>query len=143
MDLSEDQTDGTLSMMYDKHKIDIERGLSLHSKSLKCDLNNVKWIGILVLVVTGVVPGYMLLNKRTCIFETEISPNLNQSTCTSIKQVSLTQNVYLTVCKRNKYITLDIRKFINGNASIIGIPLNLLQWTTLKHYMSRIDIEHV
>ncbi len=36
-------------------------------------------------------------------------------------------------------VIIDIRRFLNGTATIRGIPLNLKQWLTLKRITSTVD----
>ncbi len=63
----------------------------------------------------------------------------HQSACVFVKQYHLGGSTYATVCNRNGDVVVDIRRIVNGTASIIGIPLELRQWLTLKGSSKRID----
>lgn len=64
---------------------------------------------------------------------------LNQTACAFIKQFDLRESIYLTVCNRDDFIILEIRRFHNQTASILGIPLNTRQWLQLKQSIRAID----
>ncbi|KAL4221135.1 hypothetical protein ACF0H5_019394 [Mactra antiquata] len=64
---------------------------------------------------------------------------VNQTACGYIKQFDLLENIYLTVCNRDNFVLLDIRRFFNQTASIQGIGLNIHQWSQLKKLLHLID----
>ena len=136
-----DQTDSSFEMLRTLRSeiIDIENGFS--SKSLESKLHTIKLFGVLFLLAICVVPGYVLIGIDSMNSEQVVKPNLNQTMCQEyIQQFLLTNSVYVTVCNINGYVFLDIRKFINGNATIIGISLNVDQWMDIKRLMLKIDI---
>lgn len=53
----------------------------------------------------------------------------------SLKHFSLHENVYVLVCHQIDDTIVDIRKFVDGNATATGIALNRLQWKILKQPM--------
>lgn len=63
----------------------------------------------------------------------------NQTACLYVKQFTLARNMRVTVCNQHSEIIVDIRRFINGTSTIIGIPLHLHQWLTLKQLTPLID----
>jgi len=62
-----------------------------------------------------------------------IDPDPSQSICDNTTQFNLGQNLYLTVCHFDDENIVDLRKFINRTATIIGVQMNLIQWKTLQH----------
>lgn len=109
---------------------------------MKCHLTIIKWIGVLILATTCAIPGFVLLTEQNRLpLENQHSPNqdLNQTACVYVEKFYLRGNQYMTVCNQQGYVETDIRKFINGSATIIGVNLNLQQWNTLKQYSGSID----
>jgi len=64
----------------------------------------------------------------------------NSSACILSDHFDLTDGVWLTVCRLDEVSIIDIRRFIGGEASILGIPLSLKQWESLKLTMDEIDV---
>ena len=112
-------------------------------KNIKCHLTIIKWIGVILILSTCALPGVVLIGVSHCPPEVEpvaMRPNLNQSACVYVKQYYLRGNTYATVCNMNGQIVMDIRRFINGSTTLIGIQLNLNQWLSLKQMTPQIDI---
>ena len=63
----------------------------------------------------------------------------NQTACSHLKQFDLSNNMILSVCHRDREISVDIRLFLNQTATIRGIPLNLRQWNVLQRVSSSVN----
>jgi hypothetical protein len=105
----------------------------------------VKGIGILLMMIIAcTTPGLIILGSAPHHIE-QLDINslhdiiLNQTACDFIKQFDLRESIYLTVCNRDDFVILDIRRFQNQTASILGIPLNTQQWLQLKQSIRAID----
>jgi len=133
-----DQLDNGLTMIYEQNKTELENGVKTRNKHVQCQFTFVKWIGLLALMVTGMVPGYVLLDRNPPISYAETS-NLLSVNCQHIQQFPLENNVYVTVCSVDKHTVIDIRKFVNGNASITGIQLQVSQWRNLESLYKKIN----
>lgn len=84
--------------------------------------------------------------KTTCLFILGSTPHcieqldnnqlhyiiLTQTSCDFIKQFDLRESIYLTVCNRDDFIILEIRRFQNRTASILGISLNNKKTASIK-----------
>lgn len=117
--------------------------LSLKHKNLRCHLTIIKWVGVVILATAFTVPGVILLVQQDSShqsFDEGIQPELNKTACVYVKQFYLQDQIYATVCNQNGYVFVDIRQFINGTATIIGVDLNLRQWLTLKQHTRTIDV---
>ena len=111
-------------------------------KSVKCHLNIIKWIGVLLILSTSAVPGFVILGMSGCPkppLDYEVKPDLNQTACVYVKQYPVRFNTYATVCNRDGHVFVDLRRFVNGSATLLGIQLELTQWNSLKQMMSLID----
>ena len=72
--------------------------------------------------------------KLLKILQSALETQTNTTLCDSNITVDLTGNVFLTKCKVGEEISYDIRKFIRGQPSAIGINLSKFQWIfLLKH----------
>lgn len=45
---------------------------------------------------------------------------------------------YVALCNQTTHYVIDIRKFVGGNSTIIGIKLNEKQWLNLSHAIREI-----
>ncbi len=96
----------------------------------------VKLLGISFMLVT-----ILLVILSINIYQSSLEVRtLNLTSCGFAKQYSLGGNTHATACVQNGDAIVDIRKFLNGTATIIGISLDLRQWRTLKRLTSLIDI---
>lgn len=117
--------------------------MMLKDKNLRCHLTIIKWVGVVILATICAVPGFIILSHRDCALHVPdhgVKPNLNKTACVYVKQFYLQQRLYATVCNQDGYVFVDIRQFVNGTATIIGVDLSLLQWLTLKQLSPSIDI---
>lgn len=143
---SSEHNDGTMSMICEPNTSEVftlAEELAFKDKNIRCHFTIIKWIGVLVLITTCAVPGVVILSQRDCslpVSDGGVKPNLNKTECLYVKQFYLQESLYATVCNQAGYVFLDIRKFVNGTATIIGVDLSLLQWLSLKQLSSSIDI---
>lgn len=108
--------------------------------NIKCHLNIIKWVGVLLILSTCTVPVIIMVSTTHCPpKDYEVKPNLNQTACVYVKQYHLRHNTYATVCNLDGHIFVDIRRFINGTGSAIGIQLESNQWLRLKQMTPSID----
>ena len=116
------------------------------SPALKQHMRFIKWICITLLisipsiiVITNAVYAGVNNDFHNQQSENETATNISDTACVYIKKYSLDQGIYVHVCNRIGLIFVDIRRFINEHASVIGVQLNIRQWRKLKQYMSLID----
>jgi hypothetical protein len=144
---NEEQTDGNLSsVMYEPAMtaaFTLADDLEFRGKNMRCHLTIIKWIGILILATTCTIPGFVILTHTECSFPASddpgMKPDLNRTACVFVKQFYLQDRLYATVCNQNGYVFVDLRQFINGSATIIGVDLAQIQWLSLKQQMAGID----
>ena len=111
-------------------------------RNIKCHLTIIKWIGVILILSTCALPGVVLISVSHCPPEVKpvaMTPNLNQSACVYVKQYSLRSNTFATVCNIDGQVFMDIRRFVNGSATQIGIQLSMTQWLSLKQMTPQID----
>lgn len=110
---------------------------------LKGHFRVVKLIGVVFIALFCALPGIVMISVSVTHrrpVDYEIQPiDLNHTACLYVKQYHLQGNVYGTLCNQNGLIFLDIRRFLNGTATPIGIQLELHQWLTLKQLTPLID----
>ena len=131
-------------MMCEAAISDLDEQLSSREDILKRNLNTVKRIATLIICITiCATPGFLILSQSEGLHCTSLSINgevkLNASAYLFHKQFRLLDNIYATVCNRDGYVFLDVRKFVNGTPTIIGVDLSLMQWLSLKQLTSNID----
>ena len=111
-------------------------------------LNIVKLVGVIfILLSTCIIPPLVLVNtvcrerraRNSEISQPAPSADINQTACVFVKQFSLGVNTYITICNLQSEIIVDIRRFINGTSTIIGITIDLQQWLTLKQITPLVD----
>ncbi|OOZ21251.1 hypothetical protein BOW31_12875 [Solemya velum gill symbiont] len=128
---------GQFDRELERHSLDVE--------NIRCHLNVVKWIGVGLVLVTIVTPISIGLSTcrvnrpLDCEMKIDVEPNLNRTLCTYVKQYHLRGGTYVTVCNHSGEMILDVRRFVNGTATILGIPLTLRQWLILKQLTPEID----
>lgn len=111
----------------------------------------IKGIGISIMIIVAcIAPGLVVLGSTPKYFDHQDHIKMNDihfnfTARNFMKQFYLQQSIYLTVCIRDDFVILDIRRFFNQSASILGIPLNTRQWFRLKQLTHAIDaaISHV
>ena len=115
-------------------------------KSVKFHLTIIKWIGVFLVLSVCALPGIIIIvtssghNLPPYYDHTrEVMPDTNQSACVFVKQFHLLYRTYATVCNIDGYVFLDLRQFVNGSQTIIGIALESNQWTRLKQLIPSID----
>ncbi len=101
-----------------------------------------KWIGasvIIVVALSGIILSSLAAAREHPMdYEVKIDDE-NRTACVFVKRYDLRDGIYLTVCNLGGEVIIDIRRFLNGTATIRGIPLNLKQWLTLKQITSTVD----
>ena len=114
-------------------------------RDMRCHLTIIKWIGLILLMATIMSPILVTLivprvrSPIDCEIKVE-ETDLNQTAaCVYVKQYHLSESTYVTVCDRNGDAFVDIRRFWNSTATILGIPLNRGQWERLKILVPQID----
>ena len=140
----QEQNDGTMGMMCEAAISDLDEQLSSRENALKNNLNTIKKNATVIICITiYATPGFVILSQREGLHCTPLSINgklkLNASACLFNKQFRLLDNIYATVCNQDGYVSLDVRKFVNGTPTIIGVDLSLMQWLSLKQLTSIID----
>ena len=111
-------------------------------RNIKCHLTIIKWIGVILILSTCALPGVVLISVTHCppeVKPVDVNPNLNQTACVYVKQYSLRHNTFATVCNMDGQVFMDIRRFVNGSATHIGIQLSMTQWLSLKQITPQID----
>lgn len=122
-----------------------ENVFHMESRNLKCHLNVIKWIGVVVLLfVSTSIPGIIILNDQKArsvdVLDYKIEmQQQNETACVFIKQYDIYHDTYVTVCNRYGVVVLDIRRFFNDTASIIGIQISERQWIKLKQVTPLVD----
>lgn len=126
--------------------LDLDEQLFLRGNILRRHLSTIKNIATLMLCVTFcATPGFVILAQRLgtqCSprsVSEEMKPQVNVSACVFTKHYHLQDNIYATVCNLDGYVFLDVRQFVNGTATVIGVDLSLTQWLTLKQLTPNID----
>ncbi len=111
--------------------------------NMRCHLTIIKWIGIVLIFATCMSPILVLVgisgSREKLDYEVKEIPNLNQTGCVFVKQFRLGGSTYATVCNANGNVFVDIRRFLNGTATLVGIQLELRQWLTIKQTTKLID----
>lgn len=117
-------------------------------------INILKWTGVVVLLALTTTSLSMVVNLKTvkCVNSTSDCikilstsppnfslPDINNTFCRDIKQYPLPDEYFATVCRYQGQLRIDIRRFINGKASIRGIALNVRQWNYLLQIHSFIN----
>lgn len=98
-------------------------------------------VSLAVIVVTSVT----LSVDRSCSCNgVSPPPNIsvaltNITTCAEAVGLPLGKNVRVTACMYLNTPRIDIRKFVNGKPTRIGIGLEIDQWIALKEQMQTID----
>lgn len=136
----DDFVDGNASGVLEKnnlHIFDKENTVFLKSEKLKFSLSAVKWVGVLLLITSGVVPGYILMGSEPCSHRS--SKHQEHTDCQLVKQFSLQENVYVSVCNVTNNFVIDIRKFVRNNATVNGVRLTKVQWTNLQQTIHGIN----
>ncbi|OOY59379.1 hypothetical protein BOW04_12255 [Solemya velum gill symbiont] len=117
----------------------------------------VKWLGVVVSVglIAATLGVCANLMRRECVFpvnatvrvETTPTPapypetptNFSRTLCSHITSYPLSGGIYLTVCRYQEAVRVDLRRFFGEQPSIRGIHLNTNQWNRLRGYMGRVD----
>lgn len=126
--------------------IEIENGISVFAKNIRCHLTIIKWTGVVILAVLCSIPTLVLTlqSSSDCVtsitdVNATVQPNLNQTACVYVKQFHLQNQLFTTVCNLDGHVFVDVRRFVNGTATIKGVDLTLNQWLILKQHTSSID----
>ncbi len=111
------------------------------SENVRRRITAIKWIGIsFIIAITLTIPVLLgalafITRERMIAYDT----SNNATVCRYSRRYDLGERVYLTLCKLDGYVILDIRRFINNTATITGIALNVDQWLNLKRLAPRLD----
>ena len=116
-------------------------------RNLRYHLTLIKLIGVILIVLTCAASPILIIglaasnNPMPLDYEVRVESQaiMNQTACVYVKQFSLQENLYATICNVDGTILVDLRHFLNGSATILGIPLHLKQWLSLKQMSSSID----
>ncbi|MES9880678.1 MAG: hypothetical protein ABW185_07335 [Sedimenticola sp.] len=110
---------------------------------LRQHINLVKIIGVIFILLSAFIIPSVVLMTTVCFpnntYSSEIDVEANQTACMYVKQFALSRNMRVTVCNQGSEIIVDMRRFINGTSTIIGLPLQLRQWSKLKQLTPLID----
>lgn len=113
---------------------------------IKRHIGIVKAIGtvLIVCVMCGIIPPMVLIattnSSRPVDAVIESGSDMNHTACIYVKQFVIGGNVRVTVCNRgSNTIVVDVRRFINGTSTILGIPIDVQQWRRLKQTVPLID----
>ena len=114
------------------------------TQNLKYHFKIIKWVCVVILLfISTFIPGFIILNKekshQSDVLDFKIETQHNETACVFIKQYDIYHDTYVTVCNRYGVVLLDIRKFFNNTASIIGIQLSERQWLRLKQISPLVD----
>jgi len=114
------------------------------NRILSRHLKIIKFGGILfLLLVSTLIPGLIILNdekgQEINVSDFKVVHQDNETACVFIKQYDIYLDTFVTVCNRYGVVVLDIRRFINDTATIIGIQLSERQWLRLKRVSPIID----
>lgn len=138
---SGEDTDGTTNII---DSFIEENRFHEQTHNLKCHLKVIKWVGVVILLfVSTSIPGFMILTGEKSHqpdgLDYKIETQHNETACVFIKQYDIYQDTYVTVCNRYGVVVIDIRRFYNDTASIIGIQLSERQWLRLKQLSPLVD----
>ena len=107
---------------------------------LKSRLSFLKWIGVILIAAVCSIPGLVVLSANNSLsYRPTAKGELNETVCKYIKQYSLDDSTYVTVCNTDGDVILDARRFLNGKATSTWITLDLRQWLKLKQITPLID----
>ena len=125
----------------------VSEDINERSNSTRTRLRTIKKIGVgllfLLVCLTpsiGIGTEWGLLTRPICdhLDRNYNEPDLSKSICDNPTQFHLGQNLYLTVCHVDNEYVLDVRRFINQTATIIGVQMNLSQWKKLQHVADKL-----
>ena len=105
-------------------------------EELKCHIKINKWISVIWLILVTLCALVFVIAtmewSNNYHMDCEVKVEVNHTACFYLKHFDLKGNVILSVCHRDKEISLDMRLFLNQVATIRGILLNLRQWNVLQ-----------
>ena len=144
-EVNNDISDGLSSMICEPamSMLDMTEELTFQPINIQTFLKRFKWICLAIITSLCIVPVIVVVVDQTtnhaCFIkrindqaDVNQSPDVNRSVCVYVKQFKVQQNLYATVCNQDGHIFVDIRKFVNNSATIIGVHINMHQWLTLK-----------
>ena len=102
---------------------------TLDNSIAKHHITIIKWIAVTLILSAFAIPTIIISTVHHPVTH-DIPPHLNQTACVYVKQYPLQDSTFVTVCNTKTYIFVDIRKFINGSATKIGIHLQ--KWEQLQ-----------
>lgn len=104
----------------------------------------VKGTGMLIIVYTTVV--FLVVTIQLTVSldlvriekknMTDLAHNHSVSTCAAKRNYALPDEIYLVVCKTGG---VEVRKFIRGQPTEIGVAVSLRQWNYLKRLITYVD----
>ena len=110
-------------------------------ENIRVHFNVIRLVGVLLMLYGTTVTIIMCVRRDhvtlDCKSETDLEPIIDQTLCQDLKTFPLGQRVFATVCRYQKRVRVDLRRFMNGTATI---PLSNRQWKRLKSSGQRIDL---
>ena len=88
---------------------------------------------LVVTIQLVVTPGVGRTEKQNL---TDSAYNNSVSSCTAKRDDALPDEIYLTVCKTGG---VELRKFVHGQPTEIGVAVLLRQWNYLKRLIPYVD----
>jgi len=135
--------------------LEMENGISVLDNNIRCRFTKTKCTGVLILTTIGAILALILMfqsntvcvaSNTVCVasisdndFNNTIKSISNQTACVYVKQFHLQHQLYATVCNHDGNVFLDVKRFVNGAATINGVDLSFKQWLALKQQISHVD----
>ena len=147
---SKEEIDGTTTSMSFRHG-SIRSSISSLYRNYDFHFDILKLTGVVVLlsimsatlaITSNIHIGEKPVNISDCIrlrtTDTK-QQQLDFNSCSYIKQFRLPEEYYVTICRYQGVIRIDVRKFLNDRPTIQGFFLNTNQYRYLKRLISHID----
>lgn len=132
---------------------DIPNNMEEITENIRNPMKAIKYIVVFVLILISITSvtivstvnyschGNDTTTTRTVTFSTAYQDIIqNNTACNIFRMFPISFDTALTVCEYEGETRIDIRKFVNNQASIIGIHLSLDQWTKLLTMLDDINL---
>jgi hypothetical protein len=112
---------------------------------IKRHLAIVKVIGIILIVISvcGIPPLVLIgtmCHRQTPRLDKGERLDTNRTSCVYVKQFVIGGNIRVTVCNSgSNFIVVDMRRFVNDTATIVGLWMDVQQWRRLKQITPYVD----
>lgn len=103
---------------------------SVIENRIKVHFNVIKGIGVVLMLYSTTITILLGVNRETflaCVSEP------NRPGCNKLSKTHLGKEVYVSSCTYAGRVKVDLRRFVNGRATGMGIVLDGQQWAELIH----------